>query len=254
MTPRGRWQQLAASHSSGDRARRSRLPALSAVVLALVLAIGGPAAASATSSDGNRNAGWQSGNWAGYIVDDGPYTSVSGQWTVPSVSSSRTGFSAVWLGIDGVTNGHLIQVGTEQDSYFGRTEYSAWWEILPAPAVRINSFRVRPGDHITATIKKVSSTKWQISMSNAGHGSFTTTRTYSGKGTSAEWILEAPLVNFQQSTLARHAPVIFDHVKANGRNPQLTIDQSGTLIQFHRRAAATSSPDKERDGFTVRRL
>jgi hypothetical protein len=152
-----------------------------------------------------------------------------------------------------VSNHRLIQVGTSQDVYGGRAHYSAWWEILPAPAIEIRAFRVRPGDLITATIAKVSTDRWRISITNKGHGSFTTTRTYTGKATSAEWIVEAPTINDRQAILARHGPVMFDRIKANGSNPRLTLDESGVLIQFHRRVAVPSAPDKEGDGFTVKR-
>jgi len=227
-----------------------RVAALTVALLAGVLF---PGAASA-AGPAHRNVGWASGNWAGYIIDDtDPYTRITAQWIVPSVSLKQSGFSAVWLGVDGVSNSRLIQVGTSQDVYGGRAHYSAWWEILPAPAVRITSFRVRPGDLITASIAKVSSTRWRISISNKGHGSFTTTRTYSGKATSAEWIVEAPTVNDRQSILAKHGPVTFDLIRANGHNPRLTPDESGVLIQFHRRVAVPSAPDHEGDGFTVTR-
>ena len=62
-----------------------------------------------------------SSNWAGYVSERGPFTSVTGHWTVPSVSTAWYGFSAVWLGIGGVSDNDLIQVGTEQDSRNGRT-------------------------------------------------------------------------------------------------------------------------------------
>src|SRR3954451_3977736 len=209
MTMRG--FELRGSASRSGRARARRSVGLWSVVLALIATLLLQTTATASGSAPRIwNTGWLSGNWAGYIVDNGPYTSVTRQWTVPSGSASSTGFSAVWLGVDGVSNHSLIQVGTEQDYYWGRARYSVWWEILPAPAIEITSFRVRPGDHITASIRRVATNRWRISISAAGRGSFTTTRTYAGRGTSAEWIVEAPVVNSWQSRLARHAPVVFD--------------------------------------------
>lgn len=254
------WGRMRPFAVASSVARRRRPPlgrsvVLSGLVLALASALVAPASAATLASGAKvRNSGWMSANWAGYIVQHGPYTSVTGQWTVPGVSTSQSGFSAVWLGVDGVTNDHLIQVGTEQDSLFGDTSYSAWWEILPAPAVEITSFHVHPGDRITASITRVSATRWQIRIVDAGHGSYTTTRTYIGRGTSAEWILEAPVVNDRQSRLAQHGPVVFDHATANGHNPNLSTSQSGTLVQFHRQVAITSAPDAQRDGFTVTRV
>src|SRR3954454_24777700 len=218
-------------------------------VPALVVVLAASVLTPATVAASTYNIGWASSNGPGYIVQERPpYTSATGQWTVPAVSSSQTGFSAVWIGIGGVDENSLIQVGTEQDAGFGRTSYSAWWEILPAPAVRITSFRVHPGDKITASVKKVSATTYRITISDAGHGSFTTTRTFKGHGTSAEWIVEAPTVGYHQTLLAKHAPVTFDHVTANGHNPKLVPGDAGVLIQHRTRVAVPSAPDAQGDG------
>ena len=101
--------------------------------------------------------GWYSSNWAGYAVGGGRHTSVSAQWTVPAVSATaRPGYSALWVGIDGFTNDALIQAGTEADFYDGVAHYTAWWEILPAPAVTIHSLSVRAGDRVSVKIARVS--------------------------------------------------------------------------------------------------
>src|SRR5262249_38774453 len=148
---------------SRDRAWPAHLRRVLAA-LALIVALAGVPVATA-AGDGSRathfNIGWQSRNWAGYVVEDGPYTSVSGQWIVPSVSTSQTGFSAAWRGVEGVENEQLIQVGTEHDAWDGRSRYWAWWEILPAPAVRITFLTIRPGDRITASIRRVSGHTWR---------------------------------------------------------------------------------------------
>jgi hypothetical protein len=215
--------------------------------------VGGSIEASVVAGGARSAVGWYSSNWAGYVTRSTTFTRVSGEWTVPSVSTSQSGYSAVWLGIGGVSEHELIQVGTMQNVVAGRARYRAWWEILPAPAVEIRAFSVHPGDHITATVWKVSGTTWRISISNRGHGSFTITRTWGGDGSSAEWIVEAPTVNWRQSRLARFSLVTFDHVKANGSSPRLTSSQSGALIQSGVRVATPSAPDAERDGFAVRR-
>lgn len=72
--------------------------------------------------------GWESSNWSGYAeTSSAPYTSVSGQWTVPTVTGPNGSYSAAWIGIDGFTNDSLIQTGTEQDYSGGSGRYSAWW-------------------------------------------------------------------------------------------------------------------------------
>src|SRR5579875_1229002 len=69
--------------------------------------------------------GWASLNWSGYAVSTGaPYHSVSATWIVPAVSGPNGSYSAAWVGIDGFTNGSLIQTGTEQDFLNGAAQYS----------------------------------------------------------------------------------------------------------------------------------
>ncbi len=55
-------------------------------------------------------------NWSGYAVTGSGYTTVSGSWRVPSVAATKKNtYSATWVGIDGFSNGSLIQAGTGQD-------------------------------------------------------------------------------------------------------------------------------------------
>jgi hypothetical protein len=55
-------------------------------------------------------------NWAGYAVHTGTYTSVSGNWTVPTIQTgSPSGYSSAWVGIGGFSGNSVIQIGTEQD-------------------------------------------------------------------------------------------------------------------------------------------
>ena len=161
------------------------------------------------------------------------------------------GFSAAWIGIGGVDEGALIQVGTEQDAAGAGASYSAWWEILPAPAVRIRSLAVRPGDTIRAAISRVAGGRWRITISDARGGRYTTTRAWRVSGTSAEWIEEAPQVNGRPAPLAATSAVRFDLATANGRNPRLVASQAGILVEGDAVALVPSAPDSGRDGFVI---
>jgi len=57
-----------------------------------------------------------SSNWSGYAVTDGPYTAVTGTFTVTSLDSGDTTSEdlAEWVGIDGFNNSSLIQAGVEE--------------------------------------------------------------------------------------------------------------------------------------------
>jgi hypothetical protein len=224
----------------------ARVPALVPVTAST---LGGSTPAAARNPGG---LGWYSSNWAGYAVAGGPYSSVGAQWTVPAVSVSyRRSYSAQWVGIDGFTSRALIQAGTEADYFNGATHYSAWWEILPAPAVTIRTLSVRPGDRMSVTITRVSSGRWRIVVKDARSGSYATTRAYSGSASSAEWIEEAPIVGGRTTLLAAHSTVVFDHASLDGRNPGLVSLDAGAMIRRGFLADTPSAPDADADGFAL---
>jgi hypothetical protein len=194
----------------------------------------------------------QSFTWAGYLVTGGPCTSVTGHWTLPRLTStSGTSASAMWIGVDGLNDIHLLQAGTGQDVLRGRPDYFAWWEIRPAGFVRITSRSVRPGDRISATIGRVSTGRWRITISDARSGSVTIVRSYGGPGGSAEWMEEAPILGGQLVPLARHGPLTFDHGTLNGINPALVSGDRVALVRGGLTVSTPSTPDSDRDGFTL---
>jgi hypothetical protein len=211
--------------------------------------LGGSTPAAARNPGG---LGWYSSNWAGYAVAGGPYSSVGAQWTVPAVRASYRGsFSALWVGIDGFTSSALIQAGTEADYFNGAAHYSAWWEILPAPAVTIRTLSVRPGDRMSVTITRVSSGRWRIVVKDARSGSYATTRAYSGSASSAEWIEEAPIVSGRTTLLAAHSTIVFDHASLDGGNPGLVSLDAGAMIRRGFLVDTPSAPDADADGFAL---
>jgi hypothetical protein len=179
---------------------------------------------------------------------------VTGAWVVPSVAASRKAtYSSQWVGIDGFNNSSLIQTGTEADYYNGAAHYAAWWEILPAAETVIPSIAVHPGDRMTASITKGSGSSWTITITNTTTArSFSTVKTYTGPGTSAEWIEEAPSLGGHVATLARYSsPDTFDPGTANGANPGLTAADGGVMIQKNVQVSTPSVPDRDTDGFNM---
>ena len=235
-------------------------PALAAAPPRAGVALASPSASAdpvihAATPAGVRSAGglgWYSSNWAGYAVAAGPYRSVSGQWTVPAaIPTGRSSYSAQWVGVDGVSSAALIQAGTEVNFVNGTAHYSAWWEILPAPAVSIRTLAVRPGDVISVTIARISSGRWRITLKDSRTGSFTTIRGYAGPGASAEWIEEAPVVGSRIPPLASHAPVTFDNATVNGAMAQLSAADAGAMIRRGMLVDTPSAPDADGNGFVV---
>ena len=197
--------------------------------------------------------GWASSNWSGYAVTGGPYSTITGDWNVPTVSASRkAAYSSNWIGIDGFNNSSLIQTGTEQDYYNGRAHYGAWWEILPAAETVIPSLTVSPGDHMHASITKGSGSSWTIVLADVTTGkSFTTVQTYTGAQTSAEWIEEAPTVGGHVAPLANYHSSVFDPGTVNGASPGLVASEGGVMVQNRAQVSTPSLPDSEADGFTA---
>jgi hypothetical protein len=237
--------------------------------------------ASGTTNDnnhhvhGNTRSTWASSNWSGY-AETGTYTAIKGSWTVPSVTGpapvvtttvtrvhgrlvTRTTttytntYSSAWIGIDGYSNSSLIQTGTEMDWVNGQAQYNAWWEVLPKAETPISK-PVAPGDVLSASIVKSKNSSgqfvWTITISDAGNGtnsnqwSFTTSPAYSGPGTSAEWIVEAPTVGGKQATIADYnfpasaasagdfnGAAVQASIGSNYVPAGLVLDEEGFLIQ-----------------------
>jgi Peptidase A4 family len=191
--------------------------ATAAIAPAIVHAARVPVATARSGHSAVRNT-WSASNWSGY-AETGTFTGVSGTWTVPAVAASSSAtYSSAWIGVDGFNDSNLIQTGTEEDYYSGAAHYDAWWEILPASETEISptTYAVSPGDRMSASIWETSATSgggrrhssghvWDIKISDTTKGwTFSTAQSYTGAGTSAEWIMEAPEVGGTIATLAHY--------------------------------------------------
>jgi hypothetical protein len=143
-------------------------------------------------------------NWSGYAVTPSApnITAVTSTFTVPTAGLVPPGFAASWTGIGGYNTTDLIQAGTTEDSAPSNPvlgpQYYAWYELLPASETQItnctgdSACTVTPGDVMTVNISEVSGNTWNISITDAGHWSWSQNVSYASSGSSAEWILEAP--------------------------------------------------------------
>jgi len=273
VTPRG----LAAGVLRGA----TRLPALISISLAAsAIAASGASALSAHGQllrlaphlRANTN---QSSNWFGYnqgTLEQGAklFNSITGDWTVPTVTQHTSGqaeYSSDWIGIGGgcvdtgctATDSTLIQTGTEQDvSSSGAASYSVWWELVPAPSLTITTMTVNPGDHMHASIAELvpDSNLWTITIKDVTNGqSYTTTVPYTSTHLTAEWIEETPLLigtNAGFAALPTLSSPAFDLATTNGAPANLKsseqmqlIDSSGAVI------GSPSAPDPDADGFNA---
>ena len=254
------------------------LAAPATVATALGAAGGGAAATAVTgivhvvhpSTSVNTN---QSSNWSGYNIGaDYPqvptgttFTSVSGQWTVPTATQHTAGHaeaSASWVGIGGgcvddactVTDNTLIQAGTEQDvSATGQVSYGAWWEIIPEPQTSV-SLAVSPGNKISVAISQTSTGQWSIVIKNlTTHKSFSTTTPYSSSMDTVEWIEETPLEIGTQGSGVAAMPnlttVHFTKSTYNGANPGFQTVDEMQLNNNNMIEATPSAPGPAKNSF-----
>ncbi len=203
--------------------------ALAAVLVAGVAAAPASAAGSPVDPGGPmaRNPGLQpavvtsinSPNWAGYAVSplsssDPGVISVSATWTQPAVtcptSNARASF---WVGLDGLNNGTVEQIGTEAVCTTGATVYRMWWEMFPNISTIIGS--INAGDVISASVGySPGADTYILSINDTTRRSgFSTVQTCPSGATcnhdSAEWIAEAPSVGGSQVPLANYGSVTF---------------------------------------------
>jgi hypothetical protein len=216
----------------------------------------------------------QSGNWFGYnqgTLERGGtlFHSVTADWTVPTASAHvqhQAESSATWIGIGGgcldagcaLSDASLIQTGTEQDvDASGHASYSAWRELVPAPAITINGLRISPGDHMHASVAETVplSELWTITLQDlTKHETFTTTVPYTSTHSTAEWIDETPLAIGLGGTGETSLPALtktpFDHATVNGQPARLTAAEGIQLVDGAGAVIGTpSAPDAQADGF-----
>jgi hypothetical protein len=182
-------------------------------------------------------------NWSGYSASapsGSAFTNISSTWVIPTLQASSSGYSADWVGFDGVTDGTVEQCGTMAYISSGESAtYFAWYEFYPANAEEITSLKVQPGDTMNAEITyegfNGSSGKYayyfDLSDQTTGKSFIDTLYTSSNDArSSAEWIDEAPTVNGSQSTLANFGSVTFsnDVAALNGGSNQALGTLSST--------------------------
>ncbi len=176
----------------------------------------------------------QSANWSGYVSQGGPYSEVTGTFTVPSATKPPTGSQfSEWVGLDGTSSSALIQAGVDElPDPSGASGFSlqAWWEVLPAASTPVPSLNVSPGDVVTVSIWKVAAGAWEIQLRDAttGQSYLAPPQDYRGPGASADWVVEAATEctsSCRQSNLAPFSPpVTFSRLGMSG-GPETALQQ-----------------------------
>jgi Peptidase A4 family len=177
-------------------------------------------------------------NWSGYGLAGRAFTAVTGTFNVPAPmpSASCLEQTAIWVGVDGLSNGDLLQAGITETGFtlptnrlqsdwppdtppvdcLGRVETYAWWEDLPTAAVRI-AVPINVGDRVTVAIFKISRGWWVVAVHDlTDRHSFLLAQPYGGPQTSVEWVVEAPQVLGNVGDLVPFRAVHFYDLAAQG--------------------------------------
>jgi hypothetical protein len=152
----------------------------------------GPGIASAPPMEpaGSSNAGQTSLGWAGYAVTGTTFSTVSGSWRQPTAScpTKKVQQSAFWIGLDGIADATVEQIGTDADcgkgtgkGKTGVPSYYAWFELYPSDLVPLSTtaYPVTPGDSIAASITVVGTTD-VLTLEDGLKWTYSTVQTPSG--------------------------------------------------------------------------
>ena len=180
--------------------------------------------------------------------------SVSGEWSVPNTFAEGVqgtpSHTSQWIGIDGDGSPNVVQAGSATDAKAGLGGSThLWYEWTPQPSVKITNIGANPGDVIYGLICAPAPTTATISLVNMTNGTMTTFSVHPPAtgtalvGNSAEWVVEAPLINNVQSVPGHFGVVFFDNAFAGtAANASLDGGQADDLISMVQNGVTLSVP------------
>lgn len=153
-------------------------------------------------------------NWGGYAASGSGFTSISGSWTMPSVTcESSDDLFAPWIGIDGYGNSTVEQTGVQVDCSSGRPVYSAWYEMYPAGDVGYGG-TVQAGDSISASVVNTGGDNYALTLTDNTRGwTANTSQSLNAQDASAEAVIESP-----PSAYPDFGSVTFSNLTVNGQS------------------------------------
>jgi hypothetical protein len=158
-------------------------------------------------------------NWSGYADAESSSTHkvtyVSGRWRLPAVQCATRPYQYTdvvvgqWVGIDGVTDPTVEQLGTAALCFEGVTYYYIWYELYPsatveegtAACINDNVGCAQPGDQISASVTVRPGKKGENNYTLTMHDYTTPGNNFSVTNScpvstcldsSGEWVIERP--------------------------------------------------------------
>jgi Peptidase A4 family len=160
-----------------------------------------------------------------------PVTSVSGEWTVPTITStSGSGDASTWIGAQAL-NGAFAQVGTVENRLEGNQYYGFWSDVAKQfrPQFEI---KVKPGDRVEARMTMQRS-GWALTLDDLTSRTSRTIHTHYGSNdvfNSCEWFQENPVYSqFVHTNYPTLSSVTMENMMLNHTKPKFSFQDAQTL-------------------------
>lgn len=172
-----------------------------------------------------------SGGWYGYAVTGSTYTSVTGNWNVPTTPcTSGSSTSAIWVGLDGYSSSSVEQTGIDFGCSNGKAQDQGWYEMYPAAPVFFAN-PIQPGDSISAGVTFNGGSSYTLTLSDTTQGwQHTVHASLAGAlRSSAEAVVEDPSdvvftpIHFTGVTVDGSALGSLDPVKITGGDDRIVV-------------------------------
>ncbi|KAJ6143069.1 hypothetical protein N7471_002522 [Penicillium samsonianum] len=191
-----------------------------------------------------------SSNWAGAVLIGTGYTSVTGEFTVPTpklpsgASSSEQYCASAWVGIDGDTcSSAILQTGVDFCIQGGAVSYDSWYEWYPDYAHDFSGIDISAGDVIKVTVTATAKSSGSAVIENVTSGQ-SVTHKFSNVSdgdlceTNAEWIVEdfesggqlVPFTNFGTVTFSKAEATSGGKTVGPSGSTLFDIKQSSTVL------------------------
>jgi len=198
-----------------------------------------------------------SSNWSGSVIESPPsgetWKSVTGQFTVPSVSGSSGSSASAWVGIDGDTcDTAILQTGIDFNE--GGT-YDAWYEWYPDYAYDFSGISMSAGNVIKTTVTASSTTAGTAVIENVTTGKTVTKSITSSSALcleNAEWIVEDFEENGSLVPLADWGTLVYSDAVATTNTGATEGPSSGTIIDMEQSGKVLTSVTTTSSSVTIK--
>jgi Peptidase A4 family len=167
-----------------------------------------------------------------------PVSSVSAEWTVPTISAnSSTGDASTWIGVQS-QSGAFSQVGTveNRNSTNGNDQYYAFWSDTAKGFRPLFLLGVKPGDSVDTTMT-LKADGWSLTLKDTTSGKARTIQTnYGAHDTfnSCEWFQENPVYGqFTHTDYPTLSTVTFREMALNHAKPTFSYQDAQTLSTYN---------------------